>query len=252
MTSRWTALFFVGIVFAALCSTSDSALGHSGGTNAAGCHSGSQPYHCHGSRSAPAPRAPSNGLTLCADGTWSQSTGSGTCSWHGGIAGNNNPSTNSGSTSSGGGTGRIVPGTIPAPAVENRTQSLPSSTQDGVSRAVSRFFDNGGVVYLLIGWWVIAKLRRSRSTNAPKSATLRPVATKPSAAPSSVSNATALPPVTPASIGNVSPPLSKPSNATRACSCGGREVVRRNGNTGQRFVGCSRYPSCRQTRQLRT
>lgn len=252
MTSRWAKLLSVGVVVAALFVTADAALGHSGGTDANGCHAGSQPYHCHGARSVPPPRAPSNGLTLCADGTWSQSTGSGTCSWHGGIAGNNNPSTGSGSTSSSGGTGRIVPGTGPVTPVENRPQPLPSTTQGGVSRAVSSFFDNGGVVYLLIGWWVIAKLRKSRGKDVPKSSTVRPDTAKPPASPPRPSNPTALPPVKPASIRSASTPLSTPSSATAACSCGGREVVRRNGKTGQRFVGCSRYPSCRKTRQLRS
>ena len=36
------------------------------------------------------PQATAN--TLCADGTISRSTGSGTCSWHGGIAGGSSPS----------------------------------------------------------------------------------------------------------------------------------------------------------------
>ena len=249
--SRWAPMLFVGVAFAVVLAASSPALGHSGGTDANGCHAGSQPYHCHGSRSAPAPRAPSGGLTPCADGTWSQSTGSGTCSWHGGIAGNNNSSTNSGSTSSGGGTGRIVPGTGPGTSVGTRTPPASNGTQDDLSRAVSSFFDNGGVVYLLIGWWVIAKLRKSRSKDAPNGATSRPVTTNPSAAPSRVSNATALPPARPTGIGNASTPLSKPSAATGACSCGGREVVRRNRKTGQRFYGCSRYPSCKLTRSFR-
>lgn len=234
-------MLFVGVAFAVVFATFSPALGHSGGTDANGCHAGSQPYHCHGIRSAPAPRAPSSGLMLCADGTWSQSTGSGTCSWHGGIAGNNNPSTGPGSTGSGGGTGRIVPGPGPASSVD---------VQGGLSRAISSFFDNGGVVYLLIGWWVIAKLRKSRSRSAPKSSTVQPKATKPLSTAQRLSKTTERPPAKPTSAGNAAAPVQKSSSAAGVCSCGGREVVRRNGKTGQRFYGCSRYPSCRKTRQF--
>lgn len=240
--NRWAPMLFVGVAFAVVFATSSPALGHSGGTDANGCHAGSQPYHCHGSRSVPAPRAPSSGLTLCADGTWSQSTGSGTCSWHGGIAGNNNPSTGPGSPSSGGGTGRIVPGPGPTSSVE---------VQGGLSRAIASIFYNGGVVYLLIGWWVLARLRKSRSRNAPKSSTARPNATTPLSTAPGLSKTTAPPPVKPTSAGNASTPLSKPSSAAGSCSCGGREVARRNHKSGQRFYGCSRYPGCKRTRPFR-
>ena len=260
MARRWTTLLSLGIGFVLVIASADSALGHSGGTDANGCHAGSQPYHCHGTRSAPAPGAPSGGLTLCADGTYSQSTGSGTCSWHGGIAGNNNPSRNSGSTSGGGGTGRIVPGTGPATSVETRTSPLPNSQQSPASRAISGFFDNGGVVYLLIGWWVIAKLRKSRSEEARNRPVARTNTTTSSPASPMAPNAAARPPAKPvsttsaakpASTSNAAQALSSSRSSSSACSCGGREVVRRNRTTGQRFYGCSQYPSCRQTRPFR-
>lgn len=203
-----------------------------------------------------APRPPSGGLTLCADGTYSQSTGSGTCSWHGGIAGNNNPSSNSGTTSGGGGTGRIVPGTGPATPVETRTLPLPSRQQNPASRAVSEFFDNGGIVYLLIGWWVIAKLRKSRREDSHNRPAVRASTTTTPPPSPKASTAAARPPAKPVSANGAAKPASI-SNAAQAlsssssCSCGGREVVRRNRKTGQRFYGCSRYPSCRRTRPLR-
>lgn len=50
--------------------------------------------------------APASAQTRCADGTLSDSTGPGTCSWHGGIAGNERDDRPRGS-SSGGGQGRI-------------------------------------------------------------------------------------------------------------------------------------------------
>lgn len=38
--------FFVVLAAASLISAT-TAFAHSGGTNSAGCHAGSQPYHCH-------------------------------------------------------------------------------------------------------------------------------------------------------------------------------------------------------------
>lgn len=244
--SRWVPMLFVGVAFAVVFATSSPALGHSGGTDANGCHAGSQPYHCHGTRSAPAPRAPSSGLTLCADGTWSQSTGSGTCSWHGGIAGNNNPSTSSGSSSSGSGTGRIVPGSGPALPADADTPPQPQVTQSSLSDVVSDFFDNGGVVYLLIGWFVVVKLRDSRSKGAPKGSTGRTGPAGPASTAPRIAAAPAAPKPVTSTVRTNSTHTSRSS--TGACSCGGREVVRRNGKSGQRFYGCSRYPQCRRTR----
>jgi hypothetical protein len=43
-------------------------------------------------------------------------------------------------------------------------------------------------------------------------------------------------------------------NATelRCDQCGSEMLVRRNGSTGESFYGCSRYPSCRFTRPMKT
>lgn len=259
MARRWMALFSLVVGFVLVITSADSALGHSGGTNANGCHAGSQPYHCHGSRSAPAPRAPSGGLTLCADGVYSQSTGSGTCSSHGGIAGNKNPSSTSGSTDGGGGAGRIVPGSGQETSVGTRTLPSPSSAPSSAYRTVSGFVDNGGIVYLLVGWWVIAKIRKSRRDDSPdrpversRTTTNRPPAPKASSA--AVSR-----PVKSGSVTRAATPTTSRSSAqapgssrtsSGSCACGGREVLRKNRKTGQRFFGCSRYPSCRRTRPL--
>lgn len=246
--SRWAPMYFVGVAFAVVFVAANPALGHSGGTDANGCHAGSQPYHCHGSRSAPAPRAPSSGLTVCADGTWSQSTGSGTCSWHGGIAGNNNPSTSAGSSSSGGGTGRIVPGSRPVLPADAVTPSVPRGTQSSLSDAVFDFFVNGGVIYLLIGWFVVVKIRDSRSKGAPKGSTGR---SGPARLASSAPRVAAAPTASKTARRTERTDSTHASHSgTGACSCGGGEVVRRNRNTGQRFYGCSRYPQCRRTRPI--
>jgi hypothetical protein len=37
----------IALAFVLFGLTSGAAVAHSGGTNAAGCHAGSQPYHCH-------------------------------------------------------------------------------------------------------------------------------------------------------------------------------------------------------------
>jgi hypothetical protein len=250
VASRWVTLLSLGIGLTLVFATANSALGHSGGTDANGCHAGSQPYHCHGSRSAPAPRAPSGGLTLCADGTWSQSTGSGTCSWHGGIAGNNNPPTSSGSGSGGGGTGSIAPGAGPSSTVGTRVPSSRGTTQSALSQAVSSFFDNGGVVYLLLAWWVIAKVRKSRRQDTPKASIARSATTRSSPVANGP-HTTSVAPARPVSNNGLSKPPSTPSSSVGTCNCGGREVVRKNRKTGQRFYGCSRYPGCRRTRPMR-
>ena len=68
-------------------------------------------------------------------------------------------------------------------------------------------FDNGGVVYLLIGWWVIAKLRKSRSRSAPKSSTVQPNATKHLSTAQGLSKTTERPPAKPTSAGNAAAPV---------------------------------------------
>lgn len=51
--------FFLLAAAAAVFYGTGSAIAHSGGTNAQGCHAGSQPYHCHNRRtSSPARRQP--------------------------------------------------------------------------------------------------------------------------------------------------------------------------------------------------
>ncbi len=35
------------LMLALIAGFSGTALAHSGGTNSAGCHGGSEPYHCH-------------------------------------------------------------------------------------------------------------------------------------------------------------------------------------------------------------
>jgi len=252
MTGRIRAsLLVAGILLVVLHLTTSPSLAHSGGTDANGCHAGSQPYHCHGSRSTPARPAPSGGRTLCADGTWSQSTGSGTCSWHGGIAGNNDPSTGSGSTGGGGGSGRIDADSGPSTTVTTNAPPPRSGTTTNVSGSVGDFFDNGGLLILLVGWWVLSRIKKSRRETAAGSVTARP-SVPSSGSPTtgsgnSVSSSAAVRPTQDA--GQVHP-RSATSSAAGTCSCGGRQVVRRNGKTGQRFYGCSRYPNCRRTRPM--
>ena len=49
---------------------------HSGRTNADGCHAGSKPYHCHGSReSVSSPEANSSGYDRKAYGSWADTDG---------------------------------------------------------------------------------------------------------------------------------------------------------------------------------
>eukprot|EP00919_Chromeraceae_sp_WS-2016_P053468 GHVR01126949.1.p1 GENE.GHVR01126949.1~~GHVR01126949.1.p1 ORF type:complete len:130 (+),score=6.13 GHVR01126949.1:108-497(+) len=45
-----TQLFIIALTISI---QSGAAVAHSGGTDANGCHAGSKPYHCHGSKSAP-------------------------------------------------------------------------------------------------------------------------------------------------------------------------------------------------------
>lgn len=250
MTSRWTTLFSAGIVLVVLFVTANSALGHSGGTDANGCHAGSQPYHCHGSRTAPVRPAPSGGLTLCADGTYSQSSGSGTCSWHGGIAGNNNPSTGSSSSSGGGGTGRIVPGTGTA---GTSTQAPQRPAQNSPSSDIVGSIAQWWLLIALGGWGLIAASKRSQSEPArPATQAKSFVPPKPSGSGSVASSRAPAASSRQSKGSNNSANSSSVARASTAqCSCGGREVVRRNRKTGHRFYGCSRYPSCKRTRPLR-
>lgn len=63
--------------------------------------------------------------TVCSDGSISNSQGSGTCSWHGGIAGGNSGSYYNSTGGNSGGAGRIVapPGTVTFPS-QNKSDSL--------------------------------------------------------------------------------------------------------------------------------
>ncbi len=252
------SLLAIGVAFMALHAPTSPALAHSGGTDANGCHAGSQPYHCHRPRTVPSQPAPSGGLTLCADGTWSQSTGSGTCSWHGGIAGNNNPSTGSGTSSGGGGTGRIIPDSGPSTTVRTNPPPPSSRTTNNLAGGIGDFFANGGLVVLLVGWWVLSKVRKSRRETATGSVNVRPsIPNSGSPATRSDSPTTRIEKPSPSSASIKSnkdygqtKPSSAVSSAAGTCSCGGRQVVRRNRKTGQPFYGCSRYPSCKLTRPM--
>jgi hypothetical protein len=253
MTRRIRAsLLAAGVAFIVLHSPPSPALAHSGGTDANGCHAGSQPYHCHRPRTTPSQPAQSGGLTLCADGTWSQSTGSGTCSWHGGIAGNNNPPTGSGTTSGGGGTGRIIPDSGPSTTVRTNTPPPSNRTNNNLAEGIGDFFANGGLVVLLVGWWMVSKVRKSRRETATGSVTVRPSIANTGSPTTRIEK----PSPSSASIKSnkdygQAKPASAVSSTTGTCSCGGRQVVRRNRKTGQPFYGCSRYPSCKLTRPMR-
>ncbi|MFN8930107.1 MAG: YHYH domain-containing protein [Alphaproteobacteria bacterium] len=39
--------FVLAVIVSASLFSATAAVAHSGGTNAMGCHAGSQPYHCH-------------------------------------------------------------------------------------------------------------------------------------------------------------------------------------------------------------
>ena len=54
------SLLFVSVCSLISMSTTTVVSAHSGGTDAAGCHSGSQPYHCHSGSSYSPYKAPSN------------------------------------------------------------------------------------------------------------------------------------------------------------------------------------------------
>jgi hypothetical protein len=217
---------------------------HPGGTDANGCHAGSQPYHCHGGGSAPvAPVAPldRSTLTTCNDGSVSRSTGPGTCSHHGGIAGNVPSTDRSGpSTSTGSGEGRIIPGVRAPDLLVPAPMTWWQRNADGVY--VWAFWG-------AIGWFGLRKWMkepapaRSAATGwsaaAPPSTPTRPMVHKADVV-------SVMPRDIPAAF-----TVPKQSRALGRCRCGGPEVMRRNGRTGQRFVGCSRYPRCRRTRSFR-
>lgn len=59
---------FLSIIctFASLALTAPS-LGHSGGTDANGCHAGSKPYHCHGGKGGAGSANRSSGDRDCSD-----------------------------------------------------------------------------------------------------------------------------------------------------------------------------------------
>ena len=109
------------VLIGATLTVSSGVSAHSGGTDSFGCHSGSQPYHCHSSKSTPyktpsynfytpptikpyrtpsynfytpptikpyrTPSYNNSGPTaICRNGTFSYSMSrSGTCSWNGGV-----------------------------------------------------------------------------------------------------------------------------------------------------------------------
>ncbi|MBL1438350.1 MAG: excalibur calcium-binding domain-containing protein [Rhodobacteraceae bacterium] len=63
---------FLRIFFIILLADS-TASAHSGGLNAAGCHAGSRPYHCHRSQSSAPVRSRTTGDKNCSDfSTWQQ------------------------------------------------------------------------------------------------------------------------------------------------------------------------------------
>lgn len=45
-------------------------------------------------------------------------------------------------------------------------------------------------------------------------------------------------------------PKQRPANRPQLCQCGGRMVVRTRRRDGHKFLGCSNFPRCRQTRSL--
>lgn len=219
---------------------------HSGGTDANGCHAGSQPYHCHGGGSSPT--RPSVGTSICNDGAVSGSTGPGTCSHHGGVRGGN-PSLNYGSSSSGdgGGVGRIQSGRVPL------TSRSPGWWQRNEGNVMSALFW-GGAGGLMLRFGVGRRAARpsqgARPTvqSPPMTGIAPPLEAAPrSRLPSDVPDDSAA-----STKGKPRSPVQqdRPGRAVGRCRCGGTMVVRRNGATGVLFAGCSRYPGCFRTNSL--
>ena len=203
----------VGIIAAVLCVLVIAAFpahAHSGGTDANGCHSGSQPYHCHGGGSSPSRSGNGGGPTLCEDGWISPSSGPGTCSHHGGIEDGDDYDIPSGGGSSGGGGGEGGGTTTRA------SESSDSSTSF---------------------WWIAAGVGSVvwflRSNQEPANS-------RPSTTPSSPSRTVV---ARPKGTGKPSNDAEEsPKTANRRCACGGSMVQRMNRRTGQRFLGCNRFP----------